>query len=149
MNKVLICVQEETQLPTRATPFHIWWSIFTPRDFGVESWEIYTLNSSIKCYIPLWWCGVVSPTPKLWDYWLLIVWWVQYIHPNSSAEIKIQIVNLMEDTILVDKNEHLFDIHFQPYLVGDWVQRDFNKPTVEIITDREMYKNFDRQFILN
>lgn len=147
MNKVLICVQDETMLPTRATPFHIWWNIYTPRDFGIESWEIYTLNSWIKCFIPVWMCWVITPTQKLWEHWLLIVWWVQYVNPNSSAEIKIQIVNLMEDTILVDKGEHLFDIHFQPYLIGDWVHRETNSIIVEILSDKDIYKNFDRQFI--
>lgn len=147
MSTVLICVQDEILLPTRATPFHIWWSMFTPRDFGIDSWEIYNLNSWIKCYIPLWWCGVITPTTKLWEHWLLIVWGVKYLNPNSSAEIKIQIVNLMDDTILVDKNEHLFDIHFQPYLIGDWAKRDYSEPLVEIVADRELFKNFDRQFI--
>lgn len=145
MENIIVCTYDEKLLPQVKTSGSVCWDLRIEDDLQVQPWEIKTISTGIKTYIPVWRCAKVYA--RSWlpvKSWLMLANSVAIFDADYRWEYIMQFYNFGQEVKKYDKYTRLTQIEFMPYYIITQGKRGNEFiPGIEFIVDQNTYDKFD------
>ena len=145
MQNITFCSYNSDLLPYKATQWAIWRDLKLAEDCTIQQWEVTLAPTWVKVALPLGWGVKIYARSSLpIKFGLTVANSVWLIDADYRGEIKVELTSLnWEKTLGVWTRIAQLEICpcFQ-----EWKPYSTETPKIEMITDNEMYENFEKHF---
>ena len=145
MQNIIFCSYNEDLLPYKATEWSIWRDLKLAEDCSVQQWSVTLAPTWVKVALPLGWGVKVYARSSLpIKFGLIVANSVWLIDADYRWEIKVELTSLNWEKNL-EAWMRIAQLEICPYF-QEWKVYPTETPKIEMITDSEMYGNFEKHF---
>ena len=145
MQNITFCSYNWDLLPYKATEWAIGRDLKLAKDCKIQQWEVILAPTGVKVASPLgWWVKIYARSSLPVKFGLIVANSVWLIDSDYRWEIKVELISLNWEKKL-EAWTRIAQLEICPYF-QEWKLYPNETPKIEMITDSEMYENFEEHF---
>lgn len=147
MDDIIFCSFDWNLLPEKQTGWSVCWDMKAAEQVEIWPGEVKLVPLWVKSTFPVGWYGRLyarssSPIKR----WFTTGNNVGIVDADYRGQIFYQLLNFSKNTVVIEKHERLCQLEIAQYYITSWLYGTQEIPKLQIITDKEIYADFENKF---